>query len=187
MRIRRIRGAALLLLTGLVASLTATGTAAAQDAKSAAAAAALTKQLDQAKLQHLATHDPDDPNRFIAVMYLPGLQMITVSAKYSVPVLLNEKLLKKNYQDVYLDLSSASERDSRIIIDDLRADGLPVDKDKANAGEAYEKGAARVVFDWDWKKQKLTEKEYLDKLAEADALYARMLGLLLAEVKKGGS
>ena len=66
-------------------------------------------------------------------MYLPGLQLITVSGKYSVPVLLTEKLLKKNYQDVYLDLSSASDRDSRVVVEDLRADGLPAEKIKGVA------------------------------------------------------
>ena len=53
------------------------------------------------------------------------MQIVAVSGKYSVPVLLNEKLMAKKYQDVYVDLSSASERDSRITIEDLRCDGLP--------------------------------------------------------------
>lgn len=188
MRIQRITGAALPLLAGLAAFLAAgvPGVAAADESKSQAAAKELTTRLDQVKLQHIAVRDPDDPTRFIAAMYLPGLQLITVSGKYAVPVLLNEKLLTKKYQDVYLDLSSASDRDTRIIVEDLRADGLPAMKIKgATTADVYEKGAERLVFDFDWKKQKMSEKDFLDKVAAADAQYARLLGLLLAEAKKG--
>jgi hypothetical protein len=189
---QRSVGAALSIALGLTVSLSAHSPAApsmaaeGQSSKSAGAAKELTQQLDQAKLQHIATRDPEDPNRFIAAMYFPGMQIVTVSGKYSVPVLLNEKLMAKNYKDVYIDLSSASERDSRITIEDLRADGFPAIRVKgATSGDAWEAGTARVVFDFDWKKQKLTEKDFYDKLQTADAQYARMLGLLLAEAKKG--
>jgi hypothetical protein len=40
------------------------------------------------------------------------------------------------------------------------------------------------VFDFDWKKQKLSEKDFYDKLSAADAAYTRILGILLAEAKK---
>jgi hypothetical protein len=192
MSIQRITGAALPLVAGLVAFLAAgvpgaAAAAAADEAsKSAMAAKELTTQLDHAKLQYVAVRDPEDPTRFVAAMYLPGLQLITVSGKYSVPVLLNEKLLGKKYQDVYLDLSSASDRDSRVVVEDLRADGLPVEKIKGTTtADVYEKGADKLVFDFDWKKQKMSEKDFLDKVAAADAQYTRLLTLLLAEAKKG--
>jgi hypothetical protein len=187
MRTQRTVGAALSMVLGLTASLSITPAYANQGSKSAAAAKELSQQLDQAKLQHIATRDPEDPTRFIAAMYFPGMQIVTVSGKYSVPVLINEKLMAKKYQDVYIDLSSASERDSRITIEDLRADGLPVMKVKGASGptDVWEQGTTRVVFDFDWKKQKLTEKDFYDKLTAADAQYTRILGLLLAEAKKG--
>lgn len=187
MRNQRFVGAALPLLAGLVASLAAgvpRAAAADEESKSAAAARELTKQLDATKLQHIAVRDPEDPNRFIAAMYLPGLQLITVSGKYGVPVLLNEKLLQKNYQAIYLDLSSASERDSRVIFEDLRADGLPMERVKSGPPDIFEKGLEKVVFDWDWKKQKLSEKDFKDKLAAADVQYTRLLTLLLAQAKQ---
>jgi hypothetical protein len=156
-----------------------------QASKSAAIAKELSQKLDQIKLQHIAARDPEDPNRFVAAMYLPGMQIVTVSGKYAVPVLLNEKLLQRKYQDIYVDLSSASDRASRITIEDLRCDGFPAGRAKGQTGDAWEEGANRVVFDFDWRRQKLTEKDFYDKLAAADAHYARLLTLLLAEAKKG--
>jgi hypothetical protein len=181
MRMQRSVGAALPLLMVMSAVLSAEG----QSSKSATAARELSQQLDQAKLQHIAARDPDDPTRFIAAMYFPGMQIVAVSGKYSAPVLLNEKLLQRKYQDIYIDLSSASDRDSRITVEDLKCDGLPAERVKALPYDAWELGKDRVVFDFDWKKQKLTEKDFYDKLANADAQYARMLGLLIAEAKKG--
>ena len=40
------------------------------------------------------------------------------------------------------------------------------------------------MFDFDWRKQKLTQAEYFTTLEQADAQYARMLDLLLAEAQK---
>ena len=94
MRTQRTVGAALSMMLGLAASLSVTPAYAEDQAsKSAAVAKELSQRLDQAKLQHIAARDPEDPNRFIAAMYFPGMQIVTVSGKYSVPVLLNEKLM----------------------------------------------------------------------------------------------
>jgi len=182
MRMQRVFCAAL-PVWGLVAFLSVPA-ASADQSKSAAIAKELSQRLDQAKLQHIAARDPDDPTRFVAAMYFPGMQIVAVSGKYSVPVLLNEKLIARKYQDIYIDLSSASERASRITIEDLRCDGLPSERKKDVPADKWEEGSALVVFDFDWKKQKLTEKDFYDKLATADAAYARLLGLLLAEAKK---
>jgi hypothetical protein len=178
-------GVALSMVLGLGASLSVTSANAEDQAsKSSAVAKELSQRLDQAKLQHIAARDPEDPTRFIAAMYFPGMQIVAVSGKYSVPVLMNEKLMAKKYQDVYVDLSSASERDSRITIEDLRCDGLPAARVKNGPNDAWEQGSSRIVFDFDWKKQKLSEKDFYDKLNAADAAYARILGILLAEAKK---
>src|SRR5262249_35127667 len=128
MRGQHTRGWALCLGMVLGGSMTLSATAAAaregQTSKSAPLAHELAQQLDQAKLEHIAARDPNDPTRFVGAMYFPGLQLITVAGKYSVPVLLNEKLLNHDYKDVYIDLSSASDRASRITVEDLHADGL---------------------------------------------------------------
>lgn len=186
MRNQCFMGATLPVLAGLVASVVAgvpRASAEDQESKSSAAARELTKQLDTAKMTHIAARDPENPNRFVAAMFLPGLQIVTVSGTYSVPVLLNEKLLQKNYEGIYLDLMSASDRESRVLIEDYRADGLPTERLKSGPADIFEKGPDKVTFDWDWKKQKLSEKDFMDRLATADAAYTRLLSVLLEQAK----
>ena len=184
MRVRRTAsGTVLAAALGIL--LTASMAAAqAKPSKSAAQAAALAKQLEQVKLQYIATKDPSDPGRFVAAMHLPGSQLMIVSAKYASPALLNEKVLLGKFQDAYVDLNSASEAATRVIVEDLRADGFPMSKNKDTVRDSYESGGKRVVFDFDWRKQKLTQAEYFTTLEQADAQYARMLELLLAEAQK---
>jgi hypothetical protein len=156
----------------------------AKTSKSAAQAAALTKQLEQVKLQYIATKDPSDPGRFVAAMHLPGAQLMIVSAKYASPALLNEKVLLGKFQDAYIDLNSASDAATRVIVEDLRADGFPMSKNRDTVRDSFEAGGKRVFFDFDWRKQKLTQAEYFTTLEQADAQYARMLELLIAEAQK---
>jgi hypothetical protein len=152
--------------------------------KSAPAVAELVRRLEEAKLQYIAAKDPSDPNRFVAAVHFPGIQLMVISARYAAPALLNEKLLGRRYQDAYVDLNSASERDSRVFVEDLLANGLTLTKTKDEPNDAYEEKGKRVVFDFDWRKQKLSEKEYFALLTSADEHYSRMLGLLLAEAKQ---
>ena len=173
------------LATALAVALAAP--AVAEDAKlskSSVQAAALAKQLAQAKLQYIATKDPTDPGRFVAAMHLPGAQLMIVSARYGAPALLNEKVLLGKFQDAYIDLNSASEAATRIIVEDIRADGFALAKSKDMMRDSFEANGKRVVFDFDWRKQKLTQEEYGKALEAADELYARLLGLLAEEARK---
>ena len=43
----------------------------------------------------------------------------------------------------------------------------------------------RTAFDGDWKKQQLSEQEYMKTFSAADERYAQMLTALLAQLKKG--
>jgi hypothetical protein len=183
-RTPRYRAAASIVAAVLALDLAAALDAKAEQAsKSGPLAQALSQQLEQAKLQYIAARDPSEEGRFIAAMHLAGLQLLVISAKYAAPPLITEKLIQGKYQDAYIDLSSASERASRIIIDDLRANGLPRTKQKDQVADVYEAGGKRVVFDFDWRKQKLTEEEYAKALDAAETQYSRMLTLLLERAK----
>jgi hypothetical protein len=82
----------------------------AQDnAKTVALVSELVKLLDAAKADSIAAQQPGTPDQFVGALYFSGSQLLVVSAKYSVPQLLTEKLAKKSYQDVYIDLNSASD------------------------------------------------------------------------------
>ncbi len=156
-----------------------------QDSKSEAAAKALARALDAAKLDAIAAPDPDSPNGFVAAMYIPGAQLLVVSANYSAPTLITEKLAKKDYRDVYMDLQAASVAGTRIFIQDMLADGLVAKPD--GPGDVFEDGVKSITFDGEWKKAKLSEEEYRRLFTEADEKYAKMLTLLTAQIGKGGS
>ena len=158
-----------------------------QDSKSSAAAKELGETLDKLKLDSIAAADPSDPSTFVAALYFPGAQLLVVSAKYSAPVLLTAKLAKKDYRDIYIDLSSASIPASKVFIMDQGANGL-VRNSGNDPADSWEQGNKSTSFDGDWKKAKMaSEQEYNKTFADADARYANILTLLTAEAKKSGS
>jgi hypothetical protein len=121
----------------------------------------------------------------VAALYFPGFQLLVVSAKYSVPVLLTEKLGTKNYKEVYIDLNSASVPQSKIFVEDLGGDGLKARREENRPFDTYESGGGtRIAFDGDWRKQKLTEEDYTKAFAAADDEYAKILALLVSQLKK---
>jgi hypothetical protein len=173
------------LLAGVaLLALSLPAPAAAQESKSASLAKQLTAALDAAKLDSLAAKDPNAPDVFIGVLYFQGSPLLVVSAKYSAPQLLNDRLAKKEYRDVYIDLNSASIPESKVFVQDAGADGLKPKRDESTAPDTWEQGGKQVVFDGDWKRQKQTEQEYMKTYSAADEDYARMLSALLAQVKK---
>ena len=90
--------------------------------KTQALAKQLTDILQTQKLDAIAAKTGED--HFAAILFIPGVQMLVVSARYAAPALLNEKIIGRQYRDVYLDLASASVPDSKLFIEDMQADGL---------------------------------------------------------------
>jgi len=164
--------------------LTLAAVASAQESKSAPLARQLAASLDAAEPDSIAAKDPSAPDLFVAALYFPGTQLLVVSAKYSVPQLLNERLTKREYRDVYLDLNGASVPDTKVFIEDPGADGLKAKREENQAFDAVEMGGKRTMFDGDWKKQKLSEPEYLKAFSTADERYAEILAALLDQAKK---
>lgn len=160
------------------------GVAAAQESKTLALAKELTQLLDQAKLDSIAAKDPSAPDTFVAALYFPGTQLLVVSAKYQVPVLLDAKIAKKDYKEVYTDLNSAYVEGSKCFVMDIGADGLRAKKDETRF-DTCDIGAKSYMFDGDWKKQKLaSEEDYQKAYAQADERYVKMLNVLIAQAKK---
>jgi hypothetical protein len=108
-----------------------------------------------------------------------------VAAKYSPAVLLIDKLTKKEYQEVYIDLNSASVAGSKLLFEDVAGDGLKPDHSEGKGFDSMERAGKRTVFDDDWRKeQKLKDDQYAKIVADADELYTKLLRELLAQVKK---
>ena len=156
--------------------------ASAQDSKSASLAKQLAAAMDVAKLDSIAAKDPDAPDVFVAALYFPGMQLLAVSGTYSAPQLLDDRLGKKEYRDVYLDLNGAAT--AKTFIEDPGADGLKAKRESNQPFDQAEMAGKRTKFDSDWKQQKMSEQEYMKAFSAADDRYAQMLTALLAQLKK---
>jgi hypothetical protein len=171
------------LLVLLLFSALPTG-ALAQDSKSAALVKELTQLLDQAKLDSIAAKDLSAPDLYVAALYFQGSQLLVVSARYAAPLILNEKLAKKDFREIYTDLNSAAVEGTRTLVMDMGADGLKAKRDDTRF-DTCDIGAKSYVFDGDWKKQKMaSEDEYTKAFVDADARYAKMLAALIVQAKK---
>ena len=161
------------------------GGAYAQEPKSAALAKELAAALNAAKLDTIATKDPAGADTFIAVLYIPGFQLLTIGAKYSAPQLLDARIGKKEYREVYIDLQSSASPGTKVFVEDLGMDGLRAKKEDNQGFDAVETSGKRTMFDNEWRKQQITEPEYMKIHAAADERYSQMLAALLAQLKKG--
>jgi hypothetical protein len=163
-------GLALLLTFGA-------GKAAAQN-KSASLAKQLAANLEAGNLTSIAARDPVQRDLYVAALHVPGT-LLVVWARYPVPAALDEKLAKKDFQNVYIDLQTASIAASKVFVQDAGADGLNL-----KSFDTVDTANGSTVFDGDWKKAKAgSEQAYEKALADVDAEYARMLGTLLASIK----
>ena len=100
-------------------------------------------------------------------------------------MLLDKKLEKKDYQDIYIDLNSAAIAGSKAFVEDAGADGLKATHEDGKAPDSFEKAGKRTIFDDNWRKdQKLSDEQFKKAFTDADAAYAKMLQALLAQATK---
>jgi hypothetical protein len=166
----------------LVLSIPATATA--QEARSSALAKQLAAALDAAKMDSVAAADPTQPGTFVAVLYFANTQFLAVSAKYTVPQLLNDRVSKKEYRDVYIDLNSAAMPNTKVFVSDLGIDGLKATRQDNAPYDTIEMGGKNWNFDGNWRAAKLSEDEYMKGYQQAEEEYVKMLEALLKELKK---
>jgi hypothetical protein len=155
-----------------------------QEPKSAPLARQLADALNAGKLDSVAAKDPGNPNVFIGVLRIGTVQLLAISAEYTAPILLDARLAKQEYRDVYIELNSAGTQGSKLFVEDMGIDGLRARREDNAPADSYEAGGKRVTFDGDWGRQKLSEEEYLKTFATADDRYSQMLMTLLAQLKK---
>jgi hypothetical protein len=110
---------------------------------------------------------------------------MVVWAKTSAPSVVNEKLMRKDYKEVYIDLNAASVIETRHFVTDLGPDGLRVKPEqKQGPSDSHDQGAKSMRFDGNWREDKMSEADYMKAHAEADAAYARAIQALIDEIKK---
>jgi len=155
-----------------------------QDSKTGPLAQELTTLLSSQKRDAVAARLGSE--EFVAALYYPGTQLLVIKAKYAAPALLFEKIVSKNYKDAYLDLATASVANTKMMIEDMKSDGLHVARgNKNDPFDIVTNGTqAAVQFDGEYKKRKMSEEDYLKAFSDADSAYERMLTALVAELKK---
>lgn len=151
------------------------------------ASAALTKELvtlmGARQLDAIATADAAAPGRFVAAMVYPGVQLLIVRAATPSPNDTASRISYRMYRDAYSDVQQPVKTEGKLFIQDMGADGLSA-HGAGSVDVMYEDGSKQTIFDGDWRKQKLSQADYQKKFAAADAEYARLLSLLIAEVKR---
>lgn len=181
-----IRASAFIVATAfLIASPFARG-AAAQDSRSVALAKELTTLLAEKKLDSIAAKAPGSPDQFVAALFFPG-QLLVVSARYSAPAVLNEKIVRSEFRDVYIDLNAASIPESKWLITDLGADGLRPKRTENQSFDSSDTHGKGIMFDGNWREDKMSEQDYMKAFSEADAAYTSALEALLSSLKKRSS
>jgi len=77
----------------------------AQESTSATLAKELVAALASSKLDSIAAKDLASPDTYVAALYIPGIELLVVAAKYAVRAVLDARLAKKEYKEIYGDLS----------------------------------------------------------------------------------
>jgi hypothetical protein len=166
----------------LAALLVAPTLAFAQDSKSATLAAELARLMDTMKLDSAAAEQGAD--RYVGALYFPGSQLLVVSGKYASAARMRDLLSKKDYREVYLDLSSASEQQSRLFVMDLGANGLRFRREDNQPFDTADVAGKSFTFDGEWGRAKISEDDYRKAFSSTDESYTQMLQALIAQLKK---
>jgi hypothetical protein len=166
----------------LASLLFAPALAVAQDSKSAALAVELARLLDEKKLDSVAAQQ--DAELYVGALYFPGSQLLVVGGKYTSPARMKDLLGKKDYREVYMDLSSASEQKTRVFVMDLGANGLRFKREDNQPFDTADVAGKSMTFDGDWGRAKISEDEYRKSYTSTDEQYSRMLQALIEALKK---
>ena len=153
--------------------------AAAQAPASAPLAAQLAELMSSADLDAVAGPSGEDEDRFVAALAFPG-QLLVVSARYEVPLYVEQKLENRQFRDIYIDLNAASIAGTKVLVTDAGADGLHAQDD---AVDMFDDGSSVLRLNGDWGAQDMSRDDYMQAAADADDRYVRMLNALIETVR----
>ena len=155
----------------------------AQESKSAPLAAELCKLLDAQKLDSIAARQVGD--QYVGALYFSGAQLLVVKGKFPSASRMDDLLTKREFKEVYMDLSGATDQQTRAFVMDLGANGLRFKREDNQPFDTADVGSKSYKFDGEWGgKAKITEEEYRKTYAQIDEEYAQMLQALIAQLKK---
>ena len=150
------------------------GSTGAQESQSAPLATELSEVMAAGELGAIAAKDASDEGRYVAALGFPG-QLLVVSARYEVPLYVDEKIANRQFRDVYIDLNTASIAGTKVLITDVGANGLLAN----DAGvDMYDDGSGLLRLDGTG-----IGVDYDSTVADADREYARLLRVLIDQAR----
>jgi hypothetical protein len=167
------------LLVSALAAAPATRNAA--ELRSSALAKQLVTLMAEQGLGTVAARDPDSPDRFVAAMAFPEVQLLVVAAQYPAATLIQDQIASKRFTDIYAELQAAPMKESKLFFQDIGCDGIGGPGE--NVDVMYEHEKDQTLFDGDWKRARLSKTAYDEKLSTADGQYSRLLEILIAGLK----
>jgi hypothetical protein len=140
------------------------------------------------KLEAFAAKDPSAAGRFVAVLSIPEVQLLVVSATYERPTDIEYRIYQKDFMGAYMDLSASRLAKDRVFVEDVVADGLQPIPAKDGPGDSFTLDAERRTFDGVFSKKpndkkKIWREDYIKAFSGADATYTRLLAVLADALK----
>jgi hypothetical protein len=189
---RRARSWGRVVAAGLLVVAWAGSAAAQTPAASPAKAKELAAVMKARQIEAFAMRETPAGNRFIAVMLVPDVQMLVVSAAYTRPTDIEYWMYQKDYVTAYRDLAGGALAQDRFFVEDVLGDGLVATPAKNTPPDAVTVADSQQLLEGPADPKKRNDKrmradEYAKAFADADARYAKLLDGLIAELKKGGA
>jgi hypothetical protein len=153
-----------------------------EESQSERLARELTAAMTNKGLSAYAVRDPNATDTLIAALLFPGVQLLVVSGRPTAPAAAAAQLNQKQYADVYAMLHQAVAPDTKLFVQDLKADGLHA-KAADTADIVYEHVTDQFVFDGAPEKRHLTQTKYNQQFEAAERQYSRLLTALLNGLK----
>jgi hypothetical protein len=158
-------------------------------AKSAVAVKEFIALLDARKLDAFAAEDAD-PHKFVAAMYVPGVQMFGVAATSERAGDVEYFLSHKDFKSAYESLRASAYSQDGFIADDAECNGLVPQPKKSQPNDDAVFGTTRRTFDGLFTDPKHPDptkpsfEEYLKAYTDADERYTHVLTVLIEALKK---
>jgi len=136
-----------------------------------------------------AVKDPEREGRFAAVLLVPGVQLMVISAKYERTTDIEYWIYNKDFMSIYMELKSGQLSSEKFFVEDTRADGLVLQPEEGLAGDAVTVEDQAQQFDGKFTERprrnddRIPTADYYKAFSDADARYTRLLGLLIEGMK----
>jgi hypothetical protein len=186
---RRVKRVAIACALVVATQLSARAQTPAADPVSPPRAKELVALLQTKKLEAFAVKDPSATGRFVAVLLIPNVQLMVVSAGYERPTDVEYRIYTKDFMNAYVELNSSVLAKDKVFFEDALCDGLRV-QPTGGVSDTVTTGGEKRVFDGDFadpkkrNQKKISQEDYLKAFGAADAKYAELLTMLLDELKK---